>query len=290
MLSVLSKPFVFLLSVSTNSILRLLGKSNDSSEELTEEDIQAMLVEGSQAGIIEQQEHAIIRNAFRLDDRPVESLMTPRNEIMALDIDKSITENLGFIIESSFSHFPVYQESIDNILGYVSAKSLLKCPHNTPCFNIRDNIIPPVYVLESLSCMKLLEQFRASRSNMVFVVNEFGDLQGIVTLQDIFKALTGDFKAHDNDDEWASIQEDGDVLLDGLIPIPELKDVLNLKTVPQEEKGHYHTLNGMFMALEAKIPQVGDTTEWENWKFIVLNLDGHRIDKIRAHKVEQKEE
>jgi putative hemolysin len=286
LLAQLSRPFVYLLSISTDGILRLMGKKELSSANLTEEDIHAMLVEGSQTGIIEKQEHEMVRNVFRLDDRQIASLMTPRSEIIYLDIEQPLEEGLGTLIASDHSRFPVCRGGIHELLGVITAKRLLKQRlKEESSEKISEYLLPAVYVPESLTGMKLLEQFRESGVQMVFVIDEYGEILGLITLQDLLEALTGEFKPRDPEDVWAVLREDGSWLLDGLIPIMELKDRLGLKAVPEEDKGRYHTLSGMMMWLIGKVPRTGDITEWQGWRLEVVDLDGNRIDKVMASRL-----
>lgn len=279
----LSRPFVWLLSKSTDGLLKLLGKKELSSGNLTQEDIHAMLVEGSQTGVIEKHEHDMVRNVFRLDDRQIASLMTPRSDIVFLDINQPSESSLEKLIASDHSRFPVCQGGMDDVLGVINAKRLLKqYLTGDAANNITDYLLPAIYVPESLTGMKLLEQFRESGVQMVFVVDEYGEILGLVTLQDLLEALAGEFKPRDPEDVWAVQRKDGSWLLDGLIPIQELKDRLTLKMVPEEHKGRYHTLSGMIMWLIGKIPHTGDIVEWEGWRFEVIDLDGNRIDKVLA--------
>lgn len=285
-LAQLSRPFVALLTVSTDGLLRLLGKKELSSANLTEEDIHAILVEGSQAGVIEKHEHDMVRNVFRLDDRQIASLMTPRSDIIWLDMDAPLEEGLDKLTASDHSRFPVCQGGLHAVLGVISAKRLLKqYLQGEPQEKIVDYLQPAVYVPESLTGMKLLEQFRESGVQMVFVVDEYGEILGLVTLQNLLEALAGEFRPRDPEDVWAVQRADGSWLLDGLIPIPELKDRLDLKTVPEEEKGRYHTLSGMVMWLVGRVPHTGDITEWEGWRLEVVDLDGNRIDKVLASRL-----
>lgn len=286
LLAQLSRPFVYLLSISTDGILRLMGKKELSSANLTEEDIHALLMEGSQSGVIEKQEHDMVRNVFRLDDRQIASLMTPRSEIIYLDTEQPLEDNLEALIASDHSRFPVCKGSIHEVQGVITAKRLLKqrLKGESP-EKIAEYLMPAVYVPESLTGMKLLEQFRESGVQMVFVVDEYGEILGIITVQDLLEALTGEFKPRDPEDVWAVQREDGSWLLDGLIPIPVLKDRLDLKEVPEEDKGRYHTLSGMMMWLVGKVPHVGDVTEWQGWRLEVVDLDGNRIDKVLASRL-----
>jgi putative hemolysin len=281
-LAALSRPFVFLLSVSTDGILQLLGKKDLSSANLTEEDIHAMLAEGSSTGVIEKQEHEMVRNVFRLDDRQIASLMTPRSEFVYLDIEQPFESSLQYLIGSDHSRFPVCRGGIHDLLGVVTAKRLLKHRLKQESTTIVECLQPCVFVPESLTGMTLLEQFRQSGMQMVFVVDEYGEILGLITLQDVLEALVGEFKPRDPEDVWAVRREDGSWLLDGLIPIPELKDRLGLKSVPEEHKGRYNTLSGMMMWLIGGMPHTGAVTRWEQWRLEVVDLDGNRIDKVLA--------
>jgi putative hemolysin len=263
-----------------------MGKKELSSANLTEEDIHAMLVEGSQTGVIEKQEHEMVRNVFRFDDRQIASLMTPRSEIIYLDIEQPLGESLITLIASDHSRFPVCQGGMQEVLGVITAKRLLKqrLRDESP-EKITDYLISPVFVPETLTGMKLLDQFRESGVQMVFVVDEYGEILGLITVQDLLEALAGEFKTRDPEDVWAVQREDGSWLLDGLIPIPELKDRLDLKAVPEEEKGRYHTLSGMMMWLIGKVPRTGNVTEWQGWRLEVVDIDGNRIDKVMASRL-----
>ncbi len=283
LLAKLSRPFVNLLSISTDGLLRLIGKSELSSANLTEEDIHAVLMEGSQTGVIEKHEHEMVRNVFRLDDRPIVSLMTPRSEMVCFDLDQPFGESLAQLIGSDHSRFPVCRGGMNEVLGVITAKRLLrlKLKGDLPA-GIGEHLLPVVYVPESMTGMKLLEQFRVSGVQMVFVVDEYGEVLGLVTLQDLLEALAGEFKSRDPEDVWAVHRKDGSYLLDGLIPIPEFKDLLGLKAVPEEEKGLYYTLSGMMMWLIGSVPRTGDVTEWDGWRFEVVDMDGNRIDRVLA--------
>lgn len=281
-LATLSRPFVYLLSKSTDGLLRVLGKKELSSANLTEEDIHAMLAEGSEAGVIEKHEHTMVRNVFRLDERQIASLMTPRSEIVYLDINQTLEENLDRLIQSNHSRFPVCRGGLDNVLGVITTKKVLKLTLKGDVTDLSEHLQACVYVPESLTGMKLLEQFRASGVQMVFVIDEYGEILGLITLQDVLEALAGEFTPRDPEDLWAVQREDGTWLLDGFTPIPELKDRLDLKAVPEEEKGRYHTLSGMMMWLIGNLPRTADVVEWEQWRFEVMDMDGNRIDKVLA--------
>lgn len=286
LLALLARPFVRLLSVSTDAILRLLGKQSSSQQGVIEEEIHALLQEGSESGVIEQQERDMVRNVFRLDDRPVESLMTPRADIVYLDTTLPLQENLRRVAESEHARFPVCRDGLDEVLGILNTKQLLDAMLAGASPSLTDSLLPAVFVPESLSGLDLLEQFRASDTHLVLIIDEYGEINGLVTLRDVLEAVTGEFKPRNLEEAWAVQREDGSWLLDGLIPIPELQDRLGLKSVPEEGKRRYHTLSGLVMWLSGELPQTGDVLTWENWRLEVVDLDGKRIDKILATPIE----
>ena len=284
-LAMISKPFVKLLAGSTRLVLRLFGAHNATVPDVTEEEIHALLAEGSDAGVIEHHEHAMVRNVFRLDDRQLGSLMVPRGDIVFLDPDRSFEENLKRIEESEHARYPVGRNGLQEIFGVISARLLLKkaLHHEVP--DLRSGLVAPVYVPETLTGMELLENFRQSGSMLAFVVDEYGEVLGMVTLRDLMEVIIGEFKPRNLEDAWAVRRADGSWLLDGLIPVPELKDRLELKEVPEEDKGRYHTLSGMLMFLLGRLPQTGDYVTWADWRLEVVDMDGKRIDKVLAARI-----
>jgi putative hemolysin len=285
LLALLARPFVRLLSLSTDTVLRLLGQHQQAGQSVTEEEIHAMLEEGSEAGVIEQQEHDMVRNVFRLDDRQIGSLMIPRADIAYLDVELPMQENMKLVSESEHSRFPVCRGGLHEVLGIVNAKQLLNQALKGGPSNLGAQLQPAVFVPETLTGMDLLGHFRASGTQMVLIVDEYGEVEGLVTLQDVLEAVTGEFKPRNQEDAWAVQREDGSWLLDGLIPVPELKDKLDLKAVPEEDKGRYHTLSGLMMWLLGRLPQTGDHAEWEEWRLEVVDLDGKRVDKVMAQRL-----
>jgi putative hemolysin len=285
-LALLTRPFVRLLSFSTDTILRLMGQKEQPGQGVTEEEIHAMIEEGSEAGLIEQQEREMVRNVFRLDDRQIGSLMIPRADIVYLDVDRPREENMLEIASSDHSRFPVCRGGLHEVLGIVNAKQLLNQKIKGTDTDLAAQLQPAVFVPETLNGMDLLGHFRASGMQMVLVVDEYGEIQGLVTLQDVLEAVTGEFQPRNQEDAWAVQREDGSWLLDGLIPIPELKDRLELKAVPEEDKNRYHTLSGLMMWLLGRLPRTGDIATWENWQLEVVDLDGKRVDKVLASTLE----
>lgn len=281
-LAALTKPFVRLLSGSTQLVLRSFGVSERIEPSVTQEEINLMLAEGSSAGVIEQHEHQMVRNVFRLDDRQIASLMVPRSDVVYFDVNEPLEENLKRFEESDHSRFPVVRGGWEEVLGVANARQLLAQSLRGEKPDLMQHLQPAVFVPESLTGMELLENFKTSGVQLAFIIDEYGEVQGIVTLQDVMEAITGEFKTHRAEDAWAVQREDGSWLLDGLIPVPELKDRLGLRGVPEEERGRYNTLSGMLMLILGRLPQTTDMCHWEGWTFEIVDLDGKRIDKVLA--------
>jgi len=284
-LAIASTPFVKLLGGSTRLVLRMLGVNAERGPGVTEEEIHALLVEGSEAGVIERHEHTMVRNVFRLDDRQLASLMVPRGDVVYLDVELTEEENLRRIEASDHSRFPVVRGGMHDILGVVSARQLLARRMRGERAELTAVLQPAVFVPESVTGMELLENFRSSGGQIAFVIDEYGEVLGLVTLRDLIEAITGEFKPDAAGEEWALQREDGSWLLDGLIPIPELKDRLGLRAVPEEDKERYHTLSGMLLLLLGRLPQTTDSVQWGQWKFEIVDMDGKRIDKVLASQV-----
>jgi putative hemolysin len=282
-LAMATKPFVRLLSISTHALLRLLGVRHDAASAVTEAEIHAMLEEGTSAGVIESHEHTMVRNVFRLDDRQIGSLMVPRGDVVSLDIDAPFESNLATMEASDHTRFPVTRDSLNDVVGVVNARKWLSSVLRADDRDLgKQPMEAPLYVPESLTGMELLENFRSSHVQMAFVVDEYGEVLGIVTLKDLIEAITGEFQPRDATTAWATQRDDGSWLLDGHIPVQELKDHLQLQSAPEEERGRYHTLSGMLMLLTGRLPKEADSVQWENWRLEILDMDGRTIDKVLA--------
>jgi putative hemolysin len=279
-LSTATRPFVALLSMTTEAMLRVLGIRGDLSRSVTEEEIAASLEEGVDAGVIEQQEHQMVRNVFRLDERQVGSMMIPRAEITWLDADTPLPETLARMAEHQHTRYPVCRGDLSDVVGVLAAQALLPALARGEQPSIADHCSAPVFVPETLTGMELLEHFRGSDAELVFVVDEYGEVQGVITVRDVLEAITGEFSAPADDNAWAVDRGDGSWLLDGLIPVTEMKDRLDLKELPEEDRGRYNTLAGMIMLLLGRLPNTADHVEWDGWRFEVVDMDGKRIDKV----------
>lgn len=283
LLALLTRPFVHLLSFSTERLLRLWSRDPaEVAEALTEEDLLALLLEGSRCGLIAEREHLLLRNVFRLDERPISLLMTPRHEIVFLDAERPFDCLLDQAVAANLSRFPVCRGSLDQLEGIVTTKRLLRLYRAGQRQLPRQALQPPVYVPESLSTLNLLERFQTSGSAMLFVIDEYGALQGLITLQDVLEALAGRFPApgQGNDSLQPLQRADGSWLLDGLMPVDEVRELLALGTLPGQERGLYQTLGGLLQVLAGHLPQLGEVLEWQDWCFEVVDLDGHRVDRV----------
>ena len=284
-LATAAKPFVKLLSGTTAGVLRLMRIDTNAMRPVTEEEISASLEEGVDAGVIEQHEHQMVRNVFQLDDRPLTSLMVPRADVEWLDADCTVAQGLrraGSGGENgAHSWYPVCRGSLDDVVGVISVGRLLELGVDTPG-TIEAYATPASFVPETLSGMELLEQFRAKAGRFVFVVDEYGVVQGLLTPRDLLEAITGELQPGAQIDAWATERDDGSWLLDGLMPVSELKVRLKIDELPEEDRGRYNTVAGLLMSVSGHLPAVGERIECAGWRFEVVDLDGKRIDKVLA--------
>lgn len=280
-----AKPFVRLLSFCTHGVLRLLQVDNAAGRSVTEEEIAASLEEGLDAGVIEEHEHQMVQNVFRLDERPLTSMMLPRTDIEWLEASATVAECLNLAAASSgmanHSWYPVCRGGLDDVVGLISVARLLELgvAHEGP---IEPYVHPASFLPETLSGMELLEQFRSRAARMVLVVDEYGVVQGLITPRDVLEAITGELQPTAQADAWAVRREDGSWLLDGLMPVDELRARLDIRELPQEDKGRYNTLAGLLMSESGHLPVTAERILCAGWVFEVVDLDGKRIDKVLA--------
>jgi putative hemolysin len=286
-LATAAKPFVALLSLCTQAALKLLRIDESHGRAVTEEEISASLEEGVDAGLIEEHEHQMVRNVFHLDDRPLTSLMVPRSDIEWLDAGQSVTDALDYVAtqgeKDAHSWYPVCRDSLDEVIGIISVAKLIELARTAGSELIEAHVSQAAFVPETLSGMELLEQLRAKSGHMVFVVDEYGVVQGLMTPRDLLEAITGELKPGAHIDAWATPQADGSWLLDGLMPINEMKARLDIdEELPHEDKGRYNTVAGLLLAEMGRLPDAGDLIECAGWTFTVLRLEGRRIDQVLA--------
>ena len=280
----IAKPFVSLLSFTTHAVLKLLRIDTSGNRAVTEEEITASLEEGVDAGLIEAHEHQMVRNVFHLDDRPLTSLMVPRLDIQWFDSGLSVAQCLAQVGlnqgAQGHSWYPVCRGSLEDVMGVVSVARLVSLESQND--TVDTYAIAATFVPETLSGMSLLEQFRGKSGRMVFVVDEYGVVQGLVTPRDLLEAITGELHPQQVTDAWATHQADGSWLLDGLMPINELKARLDLKQLEGEDRGLFNTLGGFIFAELGYLPNAGDILISDDWHFEVISLEGKRIDKVIA--------
>jgi putative hemolysin len=278
--STITKPFVSFLSASTELFVRLLGIKPASEPAITEEEVKILIEQGRVSGIFEDVEQEIVERVFRLSDRTVNSLMTHRSEIVWLDIEDPLEENIRKIIDSGHTNFVVCKGDFEHVVGILRAKDLLREYAAGRSIGIPSSLPMPSFVPEGVNALEVVARLRHDKSPVALVVDEYGTIDGMVTLTDVLEAIVGDIPALDEKGEPAAKRrEDGSWLLDGMMSVDELQMLLDLDDLP-EEAGDYDTVGGLFMAQLGRVPAVGDTFEWKELRFEVVDMDGHRVDKV----------
>jgi len=281
MLAKIAAPVVHLLSASTDVVVRLLGMKPSGDPEVTEEEIRVLIEQGTEEGTFEAAEQDIVERVFDLNDRPVSALMTPRPEIVWLDLDDSIEVNRKKLIDSDHSRVLVCQGELDNVLGVLEVTDLLSRSLAGEPLDLTLSLHRPLYVPESTRGLKVLEMFKQSGTHIVLVVDEYGVIQGLVTLNDILIELVGDIPSVYQPEEPQAVQrEDGSWLLDGMLSVDDFFKLFNMEDLPGRQKGNYHTMGGFVMTHLGRIPIASDHFELGNFRFEVMDMDGNRVDKI----------
>jgi putative hemolysin len=278
-----STPVILLLTSSTSLILRLIGRASVPEERVTEEDIKALVREGTEGGLVEPQEQQFIESIFNFTDRSVRNIMTPRRDVEMVEANATLAEVLDELLESGYSRFPVYEGSPDQIAGIVHVRDLLMLYRRQgEGAYVREVLAPPVYVPENSRASALLATFRKSRRHMAIVVGELGGIEGVVTLEDVLEEIVGEI---DDEFDEASTEpvvrrEDGSLLAEGALPIDDVKRLLDVEELPDEETYRYDTLAGLVISLLGQIPSTGEVVHWGSWRFEVMDMDGLRVDKV----------
>jgi len=284
-LASVAKPFVALLALCTRAALRALRIDDAKVRMVTEEEISASLAEGVHAGLIEAREQQMVQNVFHLDERPLTSLMVPRDDIRWLRADMSVAAAIDYAVAEGqhaiHSWYPVCRDNLDSVLGIISVSQLLQLRARQD-ITIGAHVLPAVFVPETLSGLEMLEQLRTKTGRLLLVVDEYGVVQGLMTPRDLLEAITGELKPGAHLDAWATALPDGGWLLDGLMPINEVKTRLQIRDLPLEDKGRYNTVAGLLLSVAGHLPSQGERIECEDWVFVVTAFDGRRIDKIAA--------
>ncbi|OQA45830.1 MAG: Magnesium and cobalt efflux protein CorC [Chloroflexi bacterium ADurb.Bin325] len=281
-LSRLVAPLVWLLTVSSDLLIALLHVPSAAEPAVTEEEIKVMLEQGAELGVLSAAESEVAQRVFRLGERRAGTLMTPRPEIVWLDVEDPWDELCAQIVESGHARFPVSRGSLDNVIGVVEAKTLLNCRLTAGDVDITSALRAPQFVPETFPAVQLLELFHDSRLHLALVVDEFGSIQGLVTVHDLLETVVGDITATGNRAEGAlAVQRpDGSWLLDGTLPAGDFAELFRLSDLPGAQEGTYETLGGFVMMHLGRIPQLSDKFQWQGYRFEVVSMDGHRVDKV----------
>lgn len=277
----LVSPAIALLSFCTDLVLRVLGVKAYAEPAVTEEEIRMLIDQGTTAGVFEEEEQDIMERVFSLGDRRVNSIMTPRGEIVWLDVDDSGAEISRKLAGGTYSMFPVCSKRLDNVLGVVQSKDLLSCNLSDKKVDLKASLLPPLFVPESMRALKVLERFKQTGIHLAIVLDEYASVQGIVTLVDLLEGLVGDIPHIDELAEPQIVKrEDGSWLVDGTLPVDAFRETVDPEGLPEEEEDQYTTLGGFVMMHLEKIPATGDHFEWGGYRFEVVDMDERRVDKI----------
>jgi putative hemolysin len=274
-ISKLFSPFVWLLGQITDFILKLLGIQPGNEPPVTEEEIQLLIDQGTQAGVFEEAEQDMVEGVFSLADQRVYSLMTPRPDIVWMDVADSVEEIRQKLEQSNFSRFPVRQGSLDAIVGIVKARDLLVQSLNNEPIILKNLLKPAFFVPETMFASRALEVLKEKGTDMLLVIDEFGALQGLLTINDILEEIVGEMEI---EEPQATQRQDGSWLLDGMLEVDEFKEIFHLPVLPHEDE--YETLSGFVMVSLGRVPQPTDRFEWHGLNFEVMDMDGRRVDKV----------
>lgn len=274
-------PIVRILSGSTELVLKLLGIKETEEAPVTEEEIRILIAQGAKTGTFEKAEQEMVEKIFNLGDMRARSLMTPKTQIDWLDLEDPDEYNLRILTESRYSRFPVGRGSLDEVVGIVYTRDLLANRLKNSSLNIQDVIRDPLYIPKTMRAFNLLEMFKQLGTEIALVIDEYGSLQGLVTLNDVLEQIVGDINEPSETDEQEIIQRDNNSwLLDGLLSIEELKELFELDHLPGEETGYFQTLGGFIMSYLGHIPKTSERFDWEGLRFEIVDMDRIRIDKV----------
>ncbi|UCH48441.1 MAG: HlyC/CorC family transporter [Betaproteobacteria bacterium] len=287
-LSKIAHPIVSLLSASTDLVLRILGAGKARQAPVSEDEIRVLMEQGARAGIFEQYEQRLVHNVLLLDERSIVAEMTPRLEVVFIDLNEPLDLSLRKIAESRHSRFPVCRGGPEHIVGVVHAKDILARQVAGEPVDLAACMQDPLYVPETLTCIRMLEMFKTSPLQIAFVVDEYGDFQGLVTLNDILEAIVGDMpSSHEEGEKMVIERAPGSWLIDGMLDTLDLKELLDVRELPGEDDGVYHTLGGMTMIQMGRVPKPADVFEWGGYRFEVVDMDGSRVDKVLVTRLPQ---
>lgn len=275
LISKIFTPLVWMFSRITDTLLRLLGVKPGTEPPVTEEEIHLLIDQGTQAGVFQESEQDMVEGIFSLGDQRIYSVMTPRTDIVYLDINDTVEEIRQKIAECEFSRFPVRQDSLDTILGIVKARDLLLRSLSGEEIKLKELLKPAFFIPETMFASRALEIFKEKGTELLLVIDEFGGLQGLLTINDILEEIVGQIEM---EEPQATQRQDGSWLLDGMLEVDEFKEIFKLKILPHEDE--YETLSGFVMVSLGRVPQTADQFEWNGLRFEVIDMDGRRVDKV----------
>ena len=279
-------PAVWLLSVSVDGLLRLFRVRPSTEPPVSEEEIKILLEQGEAAGVFEVAELEMVAQVLRLDRRRVSALMTPRPDVVWLDLEDPPEELRRQVVESGYSRFPVSRGKLDEVAGILQVKDLFAkgvSAQGEACWagDLTESLRPAVFVPETMPALQVLETFRAAASHIALVVDEYGSVQGLVTMNDVLEAIVGEVASEEETEEPEIVRRaDGSYLLDGMLSVDEFKELFSVAALPGEERAHYHTLGGFVMTQMGRIPHAGESFDWDALHVEVMDMDGHRVDKV----------
>lgn len=279
-ISVITAPAVWLLSRSTTLILKILRIHEAADHGITEEELRAHLAHGAELGVLEKTEKELIDGVIRLDDQRITALMTSRTKIERIDLNDDIETNRQKLIDTKYSRLPVCRGSLDDVVGIAKSRDLLAHLLRTGDLDFEAVMKEPIYVPETETALELLELFRRSVTHIALIVDEFGSVEGLVTMNDVMKAIVGEIAMSESSERNVVVREDGSVLLSGSLSSAEFREILGLKPAAADERGSYETLGGFVLFRLERLPNEGDNFNWENYVFEVVDMDGRRVDKI----------
>jgi putative hemolysin len=285
----IGSPLVSLLTGSTNLVLRIFGIKGQVDPHLTEDEIRAVISQGAESGALEETEESLVQRVFRVGDQRIGAIMTPRLDIEWVDVEATEDQLREFLGGHSHGQFVVCRESLDNVLGTVRAADLLSMAMKDTPITLKSLIQEPLFVPDSMGIFKLLEALKASHRHMAIVLDEFGAVEGLITVTDLLEAFVGSLPTDHSEERDIVARPDGSWLVDGATTIDDVITDLGLDPLPAGESGAYHTLGGFVMARLGRIPRTADVFEWGGMRFEVIDMDGRRIDKVLVNRLAPKE-
>lgn len=276
-----ASPAIRFFKWSTDRVLSALGIRTDVESEVTQDEIKIMIEQGAEAGVLEEEEHEMVERVFRLGDRLITMLMTQRQDVVWIDAHEHTDESLKRMVASNHSYFPLCDGELDRVIGMISIKDVLLKYTNNEKVDLQALVRPPLFIPDNLSALRALSRLKETKTHIAVVLDEYGSLEGVVTLNDFVEAVLGELaQANSEDKPDVVTREDGSWLVDGRYASDELRDLLEVSSLAEEERGDYQTLAGFVMTILGRVPTTGDHFTWGGFRFEVVDMDGNRIDRV----------